>query len=126
MLSRLSLVAALAVVCLAFIVYVESADGYIFRNAVPLLMLLLLSALALRKGGGTWTGAGWRWPLATLGFAVPTVGLSIYLHFGYLIDRDGIVSGSLRPEMLFAYLPIYTLFAGCIGLSIGWIIGRNV
>lgn len=110
----------------AFILWVEGADGHAWRNGVPLLVMLLLAVTTLKKGGGTWTGSGWRWPLATLGFGIPSIGLSVYLHYGYLVDRGGMVSQSLFPELLFEFLPFYTLFAGAIGFAIGWIIGRNI
>lgn len=109
-----------------FIARVEGTSGYIWRNGAPLMLLLLLVYIALRKGGGTWTGAGWRWPLAALGFAIPSIGLSLYLHCGYLVDRNGMVSQALFPELLFEFLPLYTIFAGAIGFAIGWIAGRNI
>ena len=110
----------------AFIIRVEGSSGFALRNGVPLLILLLLVFVTLRKGSGTWTGSGWRWPLATLGFAVPSVGLSLYLHYGFLTDRNGMVSQALYPEMLFQFLPVYTVVAGALGFAIGWIVGRNV
>lgn len=110
----------------AFIIRVEGSSSFALRNGVPLLILLLLVFVTLRKGSGTWTGSGWRWPLATLGFAVPSVGLSLYLHYGFLTDRNGMVSQALYPEMLFQFLPVYTVVAGALGFAIGWIVGRNV
>ena len=110
----------------AFILSVEGTEVFALRNGVPLLILLLLVFVTLRKGAGSWTGSGWRWPLATLGFAIPSVGLSIYLHYGFMTDRNGMVSQALYPEMLFQFLPIYTVVAGSIGFAIGWIVGRNV
>lgn len=126
MLIRLSMVLVVALLCMALVVYVESAEDYIWRNFVPILTVIVLSVVTLRKGHGSWTRSGWRWPLATLGFAIPALGLSIYLHYGYLVDRNGMVSTALNPQLLFEYLPIYTVFAGCIGFAIGWIVGRNV
>lgn len=119
-------VSVIAVGCLAFIVHVETLDGYVWRNALPIVLFLLLSGVALYKGNGYWTASGWRWPLATLGYAIPAIGLSVYLHYGYLVDRDGIVSAAQHPDMLFAFLPLYTIIAGGIGFAIGWIVGRNV
>jgi hypothetical protein len=121
-LSAVILIAAV----FAFIFRVEGSDAFALRNGAPLLILLLLVFITLRMGAGTWTGSGWRWPLATLGFAIPSVGLSLYLHYGFLTDRNGMVSGALYPEMLFEFLPIYTVVAGLIGFAIGWIVGRNV
>ena len=82
---------------------------------------IALALLTLYKGGGHWTGNGWRWPLATLGFAIPALGLSLYLHYGYSVDLNGMVSESVYPDELFRFLPIYTMFAGAIGFAIGWI-----
>ena len=110
----------------AFMLSVQGSEAFALRNGVPLVILLLLVFITLKKGAGTWTGSGWRWPLATLGFAVPSVGLTLYLHYGFLTDRNGMVSDALYPEMLFQFLPIYTLVAGSIGFAIGWIVGRNV
>lgn len=110
----------------AFILSVQGSEAFAWRNGVPLAILLLLVFVTLKKGAGTWTESGWRWPLATLGFAIPSVGLSLYLHYGFLTDRNGMVSEALYPEMLFQFLPIYTLIAGSIGFAIGWIVGRNV
>jgi hypothetical protein len=31
-----------------------------------------------------------------------------------------------QPTRVFRFLPAYTLVAGGIGFSIGWIVGRNV
>lgn len=126
MITRLSTAIILLAGVFAFILWVQGVDGYAWRNGVPLLMMLLLAVTTLRKGNGSWTGSGWRWPLATLGFGIPSIGLSVYLHYGYLVDRDGMVSQALFPELLFEFLPIYTLFAGAIGFAIGWIVGRNV
>ena len=68
----------------------------------------------------------WASARAILGFAIPAIGLSIYLHYGYSIDLHGMFSESVYPEELFRYLPVYTMFAGMIGFAIGWIAGRNV
>lgn len=121
----------LPVICVAaagmvYVRYVEGPDAYALRNIAPMLLLVALAALSLYKGGGSWTGDGWRWPLGTLGFAVPALGLSMYLHYGYAVDLDGIFGGALYPREVFRYLPVYTLFAGAIGFAIGWIAGRNV
>jgi hypothetical protein len=89
-------------------------------------VVIVLAAVTLYRGGGRWTGAGWRWPLATLGFALPAIGLSLYLHYAWSVDRDGMASQAIDPVGLFRYLPIYTVFAGGVGSAIGWIAGRNV
>jgi len=125
-LARLSPVLLIAVAAMAYVLYVEGSDAYPGRNLVPMLAVIALAALTLKKGEGRWTGAGWSWPLGTLGFAIPAIGLSIYLHYGYSIDLHGMFSESVYPEELFRYLPVYTMFAGMIGFAIGWIAGRNV
>ncbi len=125
-LARLSPVLLIAAAAMAYVLYVEGSDAYPGRNLVPMLAVIALAALTLKKGEGRWAGAGWCWPLGTLGFAIPAIGLSIYLHYGYSIDLHGMFSESVYPEELFRYLPVYTMFAGMIGFAIGWIAGRNV
>jgi hypothetical protein len=125
-LVRLSPVIFLAIAAMFYVLKVEAGVAYPFRNLAPMLIVIALSAITLRKGGGTWTGAGWRWPLGTFGFAIPAVGLSLYLHYGYMIDLHGMYSESVYPEEVFRYLPLYTSVAGAIGFAIGWIAGRNV
>lgn len=111
---------------IAYISHIEGPDAYALRNAVPMIIVLILSAITLYRGGGSWGGAGWRLPLGTLGFAIPALGLSLYLHYGYSVDLDGMFSGAEHPLALFRFLPLYTVVAGAIGLAIGWIVGRNV
>lgn len=123
---RLAPVAFLTLAAVAYVGHVEGGDAYFWRNTVPMLFVVVLAAVTLEKGGGTWTGAGWRWPLGTVGFAIPAVGLSLYLHYGYAVDLDGMYSGSVYPKEVFRYLPLYTTLAGAIGFAIGWIAGRNV
>jgi hypothetical protein len=114
------------IAAIAYAAYVEGADAYLLRNAIPMLLVIVISALTLYRGRGRWTGAGWSWPLGTLGFALPALGLSLYLHYGYSVDLNGMVSESVFPRELFRYLPAYTTGAGAIGFAIGWIVGRNV
>ena len=109
-----------------YVVHVEGGSAYPWRNLVPYAVVLGLSWVALRRGGGNWTGGGWSWPLGILGFAIPAVGLSLYLHYGYANDLNGMYSDAVFPEELFRYLPAYTLVAGGIGFVIGWRVGRNV
>ncbi len=110
----------------AYIMDVEGPDAYAIRNTVPVVLLLVLSALTLLQGKGNWTGAGWSWPLGTLGFAIPALGLSLYLHHAYSIELESLFGAARQPLELFRYLPIYTVVAGGIGFAIGWIVGRNV
>ncbi|MBT8101364.1 MAG: hypothetical protein KJO95_00250 [Gammaproteobacteria bacterium] len=105
---------------------VEGGGAYVLRNLLPLLLLLLLALVTLYRGGGTWSGAGMRMPLGTLGFAIPALGLSAYLHYAYSVNLDGMFSEVPYPDRVFRYLPLYTVVAGGIGFAIGWIVGRNV
>lgn len=105
---------------------VEEGGRFLARNLIPLLVLLLLAAVTLHRGGGLWSGAGMRMPLGTLGFAVPALGLSAYIHYAYSVNLSDMLSDSQFPGRIFRYLPLYTLFAGGIGFAIGWIVGRNV
>lgn len=123
---RLLPVACLVLAALAYIFHIEGDDAYAWRNTIPVLGVLLLAAVALRRGGGHWAGAGWRWPLGTLGYAIPALGLTLYLHYGYAHDLNGMYSEAVYPEELFRFLPLYTSVAGAIGFAIGWIVGRNV
>ena len=117
----------LLVAALAFYIHdVQSGGPYVLRNLVPPLMLLALAALTLSRGEGRWTGAGWRLPLATLGFALPALGLSIYLHYAFAVNLNDLFTGASDPGQLFRFLPVYTVVAGGIGFAIGWIAGRNV
>lgn len=111
---------------MAYVLHVEGTDAYALRNVVPMLVLLLLAFTTLYRGGGRWAGAGWRWLLGTVGFAIPALGLSLYLHYGYANDLNGMYSEAIYPTELFRFLPLYTLLAGAIGFAIGWIAGRNV
>lgn len=110
----------------AYIMDVEGPDAYAIRNTVPVVLLVVLSALTLLRGKGNWTAAGWSWPLGTLGFAIPALGLSLYLHHAYSIELESLFGAARQPQELFRYLPIYTVVAGGVGFAIGWIVGRNV
>lgn len=125
-LFRLLPIACVTGAAMAWVYHVEGEDAYALRNMLPMLVFLLLAAWTLRRGRGRWRDAGWRWLLGTAGFAVPSIGLSLYLHYGYLADLDGMFSEAVYPLAVFRFLPLYTLFAGGIGFAIGWIAGRNV
>ena len=122
---RLLPVLLLVAAALVYILDVEGDGDYRLRNTVPLLSVVLLASVTLVRGRGHWSGSGWSWPLGMLGFAIPAVGLSIYLHYGYANDLNGMYSEAIFPQELFRYLPFYTMFAGATGFAIGWIIGRN-
>ena len=105
---------------------VEEGGPYVLRNLVPLAILVLLSGLVLFKGGGHWTGSSKRLPLGIIGYAIPALGLAIYLHYAYSINLNDLFTDAVHPDRIFQYLPIYTTVAGGIGFAIGWIVGRNV
>lgn len=105
---------------------VQQGGPYVLRNLLPPVVFLVLATETLRRGAGTWTGSGWRWLLGTTGFAVPALGLSIYLHYAYSVNLNGLFTDASNPEGLFRFLPIYTMAAGGIGFAIGWIVGKNV
>ena len=123
---RLLPVLIIAIAAMFYAASVEQKDDYLWRNLLPMHAVVLIAIVTLVRGRGYWTGDGWRMPLATVGFALPALGLSMYLHYGYSIDLNGMVSESVYPHELFRYLPIYTSVAGMIGFAIGWIVGRNV
>ena len=105
---------------------VHGNSGYVVINTLPLFVLFALSAFTLWRGDGRWTGSGYRMPLGTLGFAVPTLGLAVYLHYAYAVNLNGMFDAATDPLRLFLYLPAYTLVAGAIGFAIGTIVGRNL
>lgn len=122
---RLLPVVFLVAAAIAYVLHVEGDNAYAFRNTLPMLAVVVLGLVTLYRGRGRWTGSGWCWLLGTLGFAIPAMGLSIYLHYGYANDLNGMYSEAIFPRELFRYLPAYTFFAGGTGFAIGWIIGRN-
>jgi len=105
---------------------VQQGGPYVMRNLLPLLLLVLLSALTLFYGEGRWGGTGKRLPLGVVGFSIPALGLTIYLHYAYSINLNDMFTDAVYPDRVFRYLPVYTIVAGGIGFAIGWIIGRNV
>ena len=104
---------------------VQDGGPYVLRNLLPLALLVLLSAAALYRGGGRWGGAGKRLPLGVAGFAIPALGLALYLHYAYSTNLNGMFTDMAYPDRVFRYLPSYTIVAGGIGFAIGWIVGRN-
>lgn len=126
LLVRLAPILMLVAACAVWFNDVQQGGPYVLRNLAPPIVVVVLSALTLRRGEGTWTGSGWRLPLGTLGFAIPALGLSTYLHYAYSVNLNGLFTGASNPEGLFRFLPVYTLVAGGIGFAIGWIVGRNV
>lgn len=123
---RLAPVLLVAVAAGAWFADVQEGGPWVLRNLLPLALLVLLAALTLLRGRGRWAGSGWRLPLGTLGFAVPALGLSVYLHYAFALNLDGMFGEPPDPGQLFRFLPWYTTGAGGIGFAIGWIVGRNV
>ncbi len=121
---RLAPVLLIAVAAGLWFNEVQESGPWVFRNLVPLGIVVVLSALTLLRGGGRWTGSGWRLPLGVVGFAIPALGLAVYLHYAYSVNLDDLFAAG--PGQLFRFLPIYTVVAGGIGFAIGWIVGRNV
>ncbi len=105
---------------------VQGGGPYVLRNFVPLIIMLLFALITLLRGQGSWTGSGWRLPLGTLGFSIPTLGLALYLHYAYSVNLNGMFDAAESPLALFRFLPFYTTVAGGIGFAIGWIAGRNL
>jgi hypothetical protein len=105
---------------------VQEGSQYLLRNLLPLAAVLGLSLLTVWRGEGSWTGSGWRLAMGTLGFAIPAVGLSVYLHYAYSVNLNDMFTGTDSPMQLFRFLPYYTTLAGAIGFAIGWIVGRNL
>ena len=105
---------------------VQQGGPYVARNLVPLALLVLLSALTLFRGEGEWAGSGKRLPLGVIGYAIPALGLALYLHYAYSVNLNEMFTDAAHPDRVFRYLPVYTTVAGGIGFAIGWIIGRNV
>ena len=104
---------------------VQSGGPFVLRNLVPLVILLMLALFTLVRGHGRWTGSGMRLLLGTIGYAIPALGLSSYLHYAYSVNLNGLFTDVEQPVRVFEYLPIYTTVAGGIGFVIGWIVGRN-
>lgn len=105
---------------------VQEGGEYVARNLLPLAVLIALAGYTLFRGRGEWAGAGVSWPLGALGFAIPVLGLSTYLHYAYSINLNEMFTDAPYPDRVFRYLPVYTMGAGIIGFAIGWIVGRNV
>jgi hypothetical protein len=105
---------------------VQEGGPYVLRNLVPLLLLVLLSALVLLSGKGRWAGLSKRLPLGVIGYSIPALGLGLYLHYAYSVNLNDMFTDAEFPDRVFRYLPIYTTVAGGIGFAIGWVVGRNI
>lgn len=105
---------------------VQGGGPYVWRNLIPPGVLLVFAVITLQRGKGTWTGSGWCWLLGTLGYAIPALGLSVYLHYAFAVNLNDLFADASRPEQLFRFLPVYTIGAGGIGFAIGWIVGKNI
>lgn len=123
---RLAPVVLVSVAAAAWFNAVEDGGPWVPRNVLPLALVVVLAGVTLWRGGGSWSGRGWSWPLGTAGFAIPALGLSAYLHYAYAVNLDGMFSDSRQPLEVFRFLPLYTIVAGGIGFAIGWIVGRHL
>ena len=123
---RLTPVIFVSAAAAAWFADVQASGPYVMRNLVPLMILIVLCAVTLHRGGGHWMGSGKRLAFGVVGYAIPALGLAAYLHFAYATNLDGMFTEAPYPERVFRYLPVYTIGAGGIGFAIGWIVGRNV
>ena len=105
---------------------VQDSGPCVPRNLLPLAIVVLLSALTLWQGKGSWKAGSWQLALGTLGFAIPALGLAAYLHYAYDVNLDGMFNGAQEPLQLFRFLPYYTVLAGGIGFALGWVVGRKL
>ena len=119
-------VALLLVAIALWFASVHENNQYLLRNLVPLVVVMVLSVFAVWRGEGRWGGPGLRAAFGTLGFAIPAVGLAVYLHYAYATNLNDMFTGVDSPMQLFRFLPYYTTLAGGIGFAIGWIVGRNL
>ena len=126
MIARILPVLLLCAAAAAIVVYVEGRDAYALRNCLPMAAVVVLAFITLWLGDGEWIGNGWRWPLGVIGFAIPAVGLSLYLHYSYAVNLNEMFSGSANATEVFRYLPVYTAVSGVLGFAIGWIIGSRI
>ncbi len=106
--------------------HVQDGGPYVLRNLLPPALTVLLAFITLWRGNSRWTGAGWTYPLATVGFAIPALGLSLDLHYAYAVNLHDMFGDARQPGQLFRFLPAYTLSAGGIGSVIGWTVGRHI
>ena len=124
-LVRLLPLALLAAAAGFWLADVQDHGPWVVRNCLPLGAALGLAALTLWRGGGRWTGER-RLLFGTIGFVLPSAGLTVYLHYAYAVNLNGMFGDPANPGELFRFLPFYTLVAGLVGFAIGWIIARNL
>lgn len=103
------------------VLHANPGGSFAARNLLPGCLAWLLLGFVLRGHA-----ADPRWWLGWLGFCMPALGLSTYLHLAFLFDWQDLSSRAVTPDLLFRFLPYYVLFAGVIGFAIGWIIGRGI
>ena len=83
---------------------VQGGGPYVMRNLLPPVVVVALAAITLWRSDGTWTRNGWRWPLGTAGFAIPALGLTIYLHYAFSVNLNGMFDDAEKPAQLFRFL----------------------
>ena len=125
-LQRLLPILLAVIVYTAWMADIQNAGPWFVRNAIPIGFCVSLLALALYRNSGYFLGEDPRLLFGTLGFAIPSVGLSAYLHYAYAVNLNDMFTGASRPGALFRFLPFYTSVAGCIGFAIGWIVGARL
>ncbi|MEM1261191.1 MAG: hypothetical protein AAGH76_02215 [Pseudomonadota bacterium] len=123
---RLAIVVAPLAAAALYIADVERGLGTALRNIAPLFVVLLGALVTLWRNGGSWWQPETRWLLMTIGFAVPSVGLSLYLHHRWALDIDAVRSSARNPRLLFVWLPVLTVVSGAIGAALGRIVGRQL
>ncbi len=126
LLLKLSPLVLVTAVAAAWFNHVQDGGPYVLRNLLPPMLLVLLALITLLRGNGRWAGAGWTMPLATVGFAIPALGLSLYLHYAYAVNLNDMFGDATQPGELFRWLPAFTLFAAGIGSAIGWTVGKSI
>ncbi len=117
---------AVLLIASGYVYWVERTGTYVLRNLSPFALVAVLAWFVLmvkaRRGGPL----DMRWILGLVGYSIPAVGLTVYLHWCWQLDIDQIRSSAIRPDLLFRYLPAYSFVAGLIGFWIGWIVGKNL
>lgn len=99
---RMLPVILLAIAAAVWFNEVQNDGRYVLRNLVPIAILVLLCGVTLHRGRGEWTGAGKRLPLGLIGFAIPALGLSLYLHYAYSVNLNEMFSDAEFPIAFFA------------------------
>jgi hypothetical protein len=57
---RLTPVVLVTAAAMAYVASVEWPGPYVGFNLLPMLMVVVLAAITLYRGGGRWNGTGWQ------------------------------------------------------------------